>query len=109
LCQLNRDVEKRVPPFPMLSDLRDSGSLEQDADKVIMLYREDYYFPKGQEVKDKKTKITTYSGPTGICDVIIAKNKNGRTGTIKTIFDENTMNFKSISEQTEDYSSFLKE
>ncbi len=68
LSQLSRSVEQRKPPKPMLSDLRESGAIEQDADLVCFLYREEYYIPD----TDKK----------GEAELIIAKHRNGSTGTI---------------------------
>jgi replicative DNA helicase len=88
LCQLSRSVEMRNPPIPILSDLRDSGSLEQDADKVIFIYREEYY----KRDSDKK----------GIAEIIIAKNKNGGTGYYNVIFDKETMNFKNLIKEEYD-------
>lgn len=75
LVQLNRSVEARQIKRPMLSDLRESGALEQDADVVIFLYREDYY--KGVD-----------EPPTHITDVIVAKNRKGPTGTISLYWNE---------------------
>jgi replicative DNA helicase len=83
ISQLSRSCEMRNPPSPILSDLRDSGAIEQDADKVIMLYREDYY------KSDSKNK--------GIVEIKITKNKNGRTGTIYAQFDKETMTFKNLA------------
>ena len=72
LSQLNRGPEQRGDKKPMLSDLRESGSLEQDADMVILLHRDDVY--------------QTSSERTGEADLIIAKHRNGRTDTIRTVF-----------------------
>lgn len=82
LSQLSRSVESRQVKKPMLSDLRESGSLEQDADIVMFLYREDYYNP---ETENKN-----------ITDVIIAKNRNGPTGTIPVYFHKEYVRFQDL-------------
>ena len=71
LSQLSRGPESRPDKRPMLSDLRESGAIEQDADGVIFLYRDDYYHPETSEEK-------------GIAEVIVAKNRHGEVGTVKT-------------------------
>jgi replicative DNA helicase len=73
ISQLSRAPEQRHPPKPMLSDLRESGSIEQDADVVAFLYREDYYRDPDDE-------------PDGLADVIIAKHRNGPIGSPKLVF-----------------------
>lgn len=90
LSQLSREVERRNPPIPLLSDLRDSGNIEQDADKVIMLYRGEKYFPNKEELK-------------GICQVIIAKNRNGPDGYRDVCFNSRTMNFYDRAYEKENF------
>ena len=79
LSQLSRSVEMRAEKKPQLSDLRESGSLEQDADIVMFLYREEYY---NKEVTNEN-----------IAELIIAKNRNGPTTSIRLQFDKNIMRF----------------
>ena len=82
LSQLSRSVESRNPQIPMLSDLRESGSIEQDADIVAFLYREDYYNPE----TDRQH----------ILDLIIAKHRNGPTGRIELYFHPEKLKFISL-------------
>lgn len=82
LSQLNRKVEERPDKRPMKSDLRDSGSLEQDADNIIFLYRDDYYY------KDSKKK--------GIVEVIWAKGRNTETETVELAFNGKKMQFRDL-------------
>ncbi|MDP8924815.1 MAG: replicative DNA helicase [Chloroflexota bacterium] len=79
LSQLSRAVEQRSPKIPILSDLRESGSIEQDADVVMFIYRDDYYN------KDSEKQ--------GIAEIHIAKHRNGPTGQISLLFNQRTTKF----------------
>lgn len=94
ISQLSRAVEQRSPQIPKLADLRESGSIEQDADVVLFIYRED---------KDKKD-----SDKKNIASIIIAKHRNGPIGTVNLYFDENTVSFKNLDKNhTENFDSFF--
>lgn len=82
LSQLSRSVESRNPQIPQLADLRESGSIEQDADVVAFLYREDYYNP------DTERK--------NIMDVFIKKHRNGPTGAVELYFDREKQRISSL-------------
>lgn len=88
LSQLSRAVEQRHPPIPRLSDLRESGSLEQDADVVMFIYREDRY----KENSPRKNQA----------DILIEKHRNGPTGKITLYFDPDKVSFSTM-ENLEDY------
>ncbi len=87
LSQLNRSPEQRHDKRPMLSDLRESGSIEQDADMVMFLYREEYY---DREMEDDSKK--------GVAEVIIAKHRNGPTGSFNVTWMSRYAKFASISQ-----------
>ena len=89
LSQLSREVEKRENKRPMLSDLRDSGSIEQDADIVIFLYRESYYKTAAQKQLDGEDAIDE-------CEVIVAKNREGRTDMVRLAFQGNYARFTPV-------------
>jgi len=82
LAQLSRQVELRDPPRPQLADLRESGSIEQDADVVLLLYRPEYY----AKYKDAENE--------GLAEIICAKQRNGPTGTVRLQFTPSTMRFQ---------------
>jgi len=82
ISQLSRAVEQRSPQRPRLADLRESGSLEQDADVVLFIYREDRYRPE--------------SSRKNIADIIIAKHRNGPVGSIELYFDERIVSFRNL-------------
>lgn len=85
LSQLSRGVEQRQDKRPVLSDIRESGSIEQDADIVAFLYRDDYYERGGEEEEGI---------PNNKVEVIIEKNRSGARGTVELIFQKNTINFQ---------------
>jgi replicative DNA helicase len=94
LSQLSRAVESRTPQIPQLSDLRESGSIEQDADVVMFIYREGVYDPE--------------SPRKNIADILVKKHRNGPTGKVELYFDENLVSFKNLDSghkpPTSDYS-----
>ncbi|MBI4586521.1 MAG: replicative DNA helicase [Planctomycetes bacterium] len=87
ISQLSRGVENRESHRPRLSDLRESGAIEQDADLVLLLYREEYYYPEKEEAK-------------GMAEVMVAKQRNGPTGSAHLQFQSQYMRFQDL-----DYSS----
>ena len=92
--QLSRAVEQRPSHRPVLSDLRgESGSIEQDADIVAFIYREDAYTSRGG-MGEKKTPTEPY--PQSIAEIIIAKHRNGPQGTIPLYFRNNVVRFESF-------------
>ena len=97
VSQLSRALEFRASHRPQLSDLRDSGSIEQDADVVLFIYRDDYYYSPEQWAQDHPDE----EYPRGIADVIIAKHRNGPTGEVKLRWVARTARFDNFApEQT---------
>ena len=84
LCQLSRNVESRENKQPRLSDLRDSGAIEQDADAVMFLYRQDYY--SGPEADGKPSLV----------HLDVAKNRHGRTGQVEFSFWMSSSTYKEV-------------
>ena len=92
LSQLNRQSEGRDGHRPRMSDLRESGSIEQDADVIMLLHREDYYRMSEPDFQ-----------PDNIAEVIIAKQRNGPTGTVKLTFLNKTTRFENLSTQNDPF------
>lgn len=86
VAQLNRGVETRQDKRPGMADLKDCGQIEQDADVIVLLYRDEYYNPKGEP---------------GLAELIIDKNRNGPTGTVEMHFDGPTTRFSDLPEGPE--------
>ncbi len=93
LAQLSRNAEKRENNQPMLADLRESGSIEQDADLVMFINRKDYYKEKGE--LNKETNVP--------CDIIIAKHRKGSTGKFELLFELNMSNFRNYLANASEY------
>jgi replicative DNA helicase len=102
LSQLSRQVENRDDKRPQLSDLRESGSIEQDADVVMFVFREEYYLenkkPKegSEEFSEWHQKI---SGAHGKAEVIIGKQRHGPTGTVELQFQADVTRFANLDEK----------
>ena len=113
LSQLSRQVEQREDKRPQLSDLRESGTIEQDSDVVMFIYRESYYLErlepirKAEEEEDKFQRrhqrwLELAEQSHNIAELIIAKQRHGPIGTIKTQFDSNVTKFYNLAKNTYD-------
>lgn len=99
--QLSRAAEARANNVPQLSDLRESGSIEQDADVVMFIYREDKYFSR-EEWQQRHPDRPAESYPAGISQIVVAKHRNGPTGTIHLRFRDKIARFEDLLVRTPD-------
>jgi len=95
ISQLSRASEWRASHRPQLSDLRDSGSIEQDADVVMFIYRDEYYYNR----EDWDTQFPDKDYPEGLADIIIAKHRNGPIGTVSLRYNTRYSKFENIPNQ----------
>ena len=94
LSQLNREVDKRPNKRPQMSDLRESGAIEQDADLILFLYRAESYYKEETKEEEK-----------GVAEVIVGKHRNGETGKIKLTFLDELIRFENRAKE-DDYAGY---
>ncbi len=111
LSQLNREVERRDDKRPLLADLRQSGSIEQDADVVMLIYREEYYLSRSEPAQRAEETEANFAKRTAewsarlkacrnTVDILIAKHRNGAIGTVHAYFDGAHGRFANLKEET---------
>ena len=111
LSQLSRNVESRDDKRPQLSDLRESGSIEQDADIVMFVYRESYYLGRAEPKEGTEDHLKWQEDmdlTRGMAEVIIGKQRHGPIGTVRLSFDENVTRFGNLARQ-ERYTDYNRE
>lgn len=100
VSQLNRQSEARDDKRPQLADLRDSGAIEQDADVVLMLYREEYYLertPEPEQSDQLAELMRRRQAARNVAEILVAKNRHGRTGTVRVYADLATARFADLA------------
>ncbi len=106
LAQLSRQVEQRDDKRPQLADLRESGSIEQDADVVMFIYREEYYLRRTEPRPDSEGHakwIADCDAVRGIAEIIIGKQRHGPIGKVELAFEEKLTRFSNLDRRYEDY------
>jgi replicative DNA helicase len=103
VSQLSRAVEARHPHTPMLSDLRESGSIEQDADVVLFIYREDVYFTE----EEWNSKFPDKPYPRGLAELIVAKHRNGPVGRVQLFFRDRMAKFENFEKVSAERPSLI--
>ena len=102
VSQLNRGPEQRTDKRPQLSDLRESGSIEQDADVVMFVYREEYYL-KNRQPREGTEEFTAWLSDIerahGKAEIIIGKQRHGPTGTVELQFDAEVTRFSTLARE----------
>jgi replicative DNA helicase len=100
LSQLSRQVEQREDKRPQLSDLRESGSIEQDADVVMFVFREEYYHERSEPTRDTEKHLKWQEDGErvrGVAEVIIGKQRHGPTGVCRLHFSKETTKFGNLA------------
>jgi replicative DNA helicase len=105
LSQLSRQVEQRTDHRPQLSDLRESGSIEQDADIVMFIYRDAYYKERTKPSDDQQEAVRKWQEEMekidNISEIMVAKNRNGPINNIRLFFDKNTTKFRDLEPENQ--------
>jgi replicative DNA helicase len=102
LSQLSRKVEERGDKRPQLADLRESGSIEQDADEVLLVFREEYYVERAMPEKgtpEYQTWEAKLAACKGLAEIIVAKNRHGQVGIVEVQFDGPTTRFSNLARE----------
>ena len=105
LCQLNRSLESRANKRPMLSDLRESGAIEQDADIILFVYRDEFYLEQEEKEKEKRASAEgkeyksthVFNKLQEKAEIIVGKNRNGETGSVDVLFQKQHSRFEDIT------------
>ncbi len=107
LSQLSRAVESREDKRPLLSDLRESGSIEQDADVVLFIFREEYYIGRSEPSMSDEAKYAKWQEEMNrvmnVAEVIVAKHRQGAIGNVKLFFDGSVTQFKDLAKEQRGY------